>query len=619
MHRLFFVVASVTWCVVAQQYQLHGSIVVTPDRRFVSNLCVAIASYAEEHAGELPARWEDLQPYTDVESLGRYLATPPKDRYKFHRARTQPPEPGDLVLVATSPMRDGAGNLEGRWIIWRPDGGEVHFRWLTEDQVQRLLNPGTQPPFGSPPAERVGLTVQVTNPNATLSPGEPLCIRVNASAPKEEIPDYTSFRLQVTGPGGTHEAPLRDYHLLGRSWTEVSVSFTEASSNQLAATFHAVLLPLLDPPKEIAELDSIPVLTAQAGDYVVKVKEMLSQSESVPASFRVVTGSQDDSQAAALFTSKAGLETFLGRSDNLSAYETLIVNYPNSRYAAYASFILGRLKFHQLAPRVTGPAEDPAVQQQAAGVAALGSYFDRALTLGFPSLFEAHALSYKAQCLIYANRPDDSKAVFRELINKYDGVFGLEHEIKTAKQALDTTPPSLSILGDNPATAECGFPYADAGARALDDVAGNRTGWIVVSRNVNTSVLGTYSVTYTVSDRSDNTTNAVRDAEAGVQRRRRHGLRRGGGDCSGENARGRVERGRSDRPDERTSRGRSERQPEVGKSFPLAWRGFEVLRGKECTQCFSARAQQTQGRCETGLGRAARPNAQSLLQGIRHG
>ena len=68
----------------------------------------------------------------------------------------------------------------------------------------------------------------------------------------------------------------------------------------------------------------------------------------------------------------------------------------------------------------------------------------------------------------------------------------------------DTTPPTITLIGDNPVTIDVGSTYEDAGATAIDDVDGDLTGSIVVANNVNTSVADSYTVTYNVSDSAGN-------------------------------------------------------------------------------------------------------------------
>jgi hypothetical protein len=76
--------------------------------------------------------------------------------------------------------------------------------------------------------------------------------------------------------------------------------------------------------------------------------------------------------------------------------------------------------------------------------------------------------------------------------------------------AKDTTPPTITVFGDNPATVECHNGYTDAGATATDDKDGDLTSSITVSNTVNTAVVGTYMVGYSVSDAAGNRATAVR-------------------------------------------------------------------------------------------------------------
>jgi hypothetical protein len=52
-------------------------------------------------------------------------------------------------------------------------------------------------------------------------------------------------------------------------------------------------------------------------------------------------------------------------------------------------------------------------------------------------------------------------------------------------------------------------PYTDAGATAMDPEDGDITSRIVVTNPVNTTVLGSYTITYAVSDLSGNAATAV--------------------------------------------------------------------------------------------------------------
>jgi len=69
---------------------------------------------------------------------------------------------------------------------------------------------------------------------------------------------------------------------------------------------------------------------------------------------------------------------------------------------------------------------------------------------------------------------------------------------------VDVTKPIITILGGNPVTIEFGSEYIDAGASSIDDADGNLTNQIASSTNVDSNVVGSYTVRYNVSDSSGN-------------------------------------------------------------------------------------------------------------------
>jgi len=74
----------------------------------------------------------------------------------------------------------------------------------------------------------------------------------------------------------------------------------------------------------------------------------------------------------------------------------------------------------------------------------------------------------------------------------------------------DTTPPVITLVGANPQTIEVDDPYVELGATATDDVDGDITGLIVIDASaVNTATVGSYQVTYDVSDLAGNPATPV--------------------------------------------------------------------------------------------------------------
>ncbi len=72
----------------------------------------------------------------------------------------------------------------------------------------------------------------------------------------------------------------------------------------------------------------------------------------------------------------------------------------------------------------------------------------------------------------------------------------------------DTTPPVITIIGDNPETVFQNSAYVDQGASAVDENDGEVS--VSVDQDVDTLTIGTYTVTYSASDDSGNTANAIR-------------------------------------------------------------------------------------------------------------
>src|SRR5690606_19368731 len=71
-------------------------------------------------------------------------------------------------------------------------------------------------------------------------------------------------------------------------------------------------------------------------------------------------------------------------------------------------------------------------------------------------------------------------------------------------------PPVLTLNGENEVIVKQGDPYEEPGATAQDEHDGDLTDKIEISGDVDTSTIGTYTVTYTVSDSVGNVVTAER-------------------------------------------------------------------------------------------------------------
>ena len=80
----------------------------------------------------------------------------------------------------------------------------------------------------------------------------------------------------------------------------------------------------------------------------------------------------------------------------------------------------------------------------------------------------------------------------------------------------DRIAPVVTLLGESSMNLAAGEAYIEPGAVASDDIDGDVSASVVISGNVNTTVVGTYQVSYAATDRAGNIGTAVRNIQVGV-------------------------------------------------------------------------------------------------------
>ena len=93
--------------------------------------------------------------------------------------------------------------------------------------------------------------------------------------------------------------------------------------------------------------------------------------------------------------------------------------------------------------------------------------------------------------------------------NVTDSSGNAASEVTRTVNVTDTTAPVITLVGDAEITVEVGSTYTDLGATASDNYDGDITADIVTVNNVDTSVIGSYTVTYNVTDSSGNAASEV--------------------------------------------------------------------------------------------------------------
>ena len=90
-----------------------------------------------------------------------------------------------------------------------------------------------------------------------------------------------------------------------------------------------------------------------------------------------------------------------------------------------------------------------------------------------------------------------------------DSTSHTAQEVRTVTVRSDTTPPVITLKGSNPLTIGSGVIYLDPGVTALDNIDGDLVNSVVTTNPVNTAVVGSYVVTYNVSDKIGNAATQV--------------------------------------------------------------------------------------------------------------
>jgi hypothetical protein len=106
----------------------------------------------------------------------------------------------------------------------------------------------------------------------------------------------------------------------------------------------------------------------------------------------------------------------------------------------------------------------------------------------------------------------DASAVDTSTVGSYTVTYDVidcngNHAVQVTRtvNVVDTTPPVISVVGADPQTIECGDAYTELGATATDICCGSLTASIVIDASaVDTSTVGSYTVTYDVTDCNGN-------------------------------------------------------------------------------------------------------------------
>lgn len=415
----------------------------TPEQSLANLLSWVIDKFAQEHGGQPPTDWGFLKEYGfNADDVERQFHEPVEKHYLLVKEKRFTENGNRVVAITSRPVKDGEHVHPGRYVIFVDKGKSVIYEWMDEGSVLKMLGQDPGPDL-SKMAPTVEIGVSVRNPKGRLLVGEPVCLLVEAKGNALNTPKTMRFHVEVQTPTRKLTMVLAGDELLGFGLREGKVTLNELLDNRMAARFYVVLLtPMAEPESaewsEQRKNEKWVSLTSEVGDYRVRLIEDSSKVASKEVAFRVVAPEGDEKKASAIFGSADGIQAVLSfGTDHAEVLEGLIKKYPATRFAAYASLIIGCEKMKPsrdpaLRDDITNTEYRAAMRKQEERKAVLLPYFERVLSLGFDSPFDAIALANKARCLEAAGRKEDAKEALVELLKKYEKVDELQSFIGSA-------------------------------------------------------------------------------------------------------------------------------------------------------------------------------------------
>ena len=103
----------------------------------------------------------------------------------------------------------------------------------------------------------------------------------------------------------------------------------------------------------------------------------------------------------------------------------------------------------------------------------------------------------------------DQLGIYQLAFNVSDAAGNKAAQVDRSVTVTDQTAPVITLIGDSTMTIAQGSTYIDEGASANDNVDGDLTNAIVLSGSVDTSTVGSFTLTYDVVDAANNAATSV--------------------------------------------------------------------------------------------------------------
>ena len=174
------------------------------------------------------------------------------------------------------------------------------------------------------------------------------------------------------------------------------------------------------------------------------------------------------------------------------------------------NYIINTKNLINCAPSFTSDALFTAAENQSTIGTATATDPDAGATQAYSITGTELVIDASTGVITFAANPDfETKNSYTATVTVTDGTNTVTQDITVTVTDVDEIPPIITLIGEATVTIEVGGVYADDGATASDNYDGDISAGIVAVSDVDTDVVGNYTVTYNVTDANGNPASTV--------------------------------------------------------------------------------------------------------------
>ena len=180
----------------------------------VLNLGLFIEAYSQNHNGNLPSSWNELDTFASLTAFGN---PPIQDRYALvpNTPTSNDLEGAQVLAIGNAASTDAIEEGRGRFIIYRTKNGEYLHGWYSEEKVQKIIAE-THIVVPSPTVTPSSNSTSLNSTNGDTPENEITPIQSASHAPISSAPAIPTPQAQLSTETST-SMPLWVYGIIALS------------------------------------------------------------------------------------------------------------------------------------------------------------------------------------------------------------------------------------------------------------------------------------------------------------------------------------------------------------------------------------------------------------------